>query len=85
VKGQHAKDLSGTLDFLARVQPEVVVCSALGFGAPSNALDEWARSVAEKGIVVFRQDECGAVQGEIRDGRATLRGFANAQTFRSER
>jgi len=81
VKGHHAKDLSGTLDFIARVQPDAVVCSALGYGAQPQPLDEWARSVAEKGIAVFRQDECGAVQGEVRDGHVTLRGFVNAQTF----
>jgi ComEC/Rec2-related protein len=85
VKGQHAKDLSGTLDFIARVQPEAVVCSALGYGAEPRALDEWARSVAEKGIAVFRQDDCGAVQGEVRDGQMALRGFTNAQTFRTRR
>ena len=85
IKGQHAKDLSGTLDFIARVNPEAVVCSALSYGTPPQTLDEWARSVAGKGIAVFRQDECGAVQGEVRDGHLTLRGFANAQTFRTRR
>jgi hypothetical protein len=30
ITGQHARDLSGTLDFLARVHPRAVVCSARG-------------------------------------------------------
>jgi beta-lactamase superfamily II metal-dependent hydrolase len=84
IKGQHAKDLSGTLDFVGRVQLQAVVCSALGYGALPQALDAWAQSIEEKGIAVFRQDQCGAVQGEMRADQIALRGFANGQTLRVE-
>ena len=81
VKGQHSKDFSGTLEFLARVQPAAVICSAPGFGAPAHVLDEWAQRVIAQGIAVFRQDECGAAQVEMRDGEINIRGFGNARTF----
>ncbi len=83
VKGQHAKDVSGTAEFLARVQPQAVVCSALGFGQPPERLDGWERDTAARGIAVFRQDQCGAVHAEMRDGMLELRAFASGQTFRS--
>ena len=83
VKGQHAKDFSGTSEFISRVQPSAIVCSALGFGTTPDALDGWAKTAREKGIAVFRQDECGAAIAEIRDGEIAIRGFANGQTFKS--
>jgi len=83
IKGQHAKDLSGTPDFLARVQPQAVICSGLAFGEPREKLDPWARDAASRGIAVFRQDRTGAVQVEIRDDGFALRGYVNGQTFRS--
>lgn len=83
VKGQHAKDFSGTAELLARVQPSAIVCSSLPFGVPASALDEWAQRVTAQGIVVFRQDECGAAVAEIRDGEISVRGFVNGQTFSS--
>ena len=83
VKGQHAKDFSGTSEFISRVQPSAIVCSALGFGALPDGLDAWTRSITARGIAVFRQDECGAAVAEIRDGEITIRGFANGQIFKS--
>jgi beta-lactamase superfamily II metal-dependent hydrolase len=83
IKGQHAKDISGTLDFLARVQPQAVICSALGYGELPAKLDPWEQNVEQRGIAVFRQDRCGAVQIDIRDHGFELRGFVNGQTFRS--
>lgn len=82
VKGQHARDFSGTAEFLARVQPQAVICCALDFGDASHTLDEWAQDAAARGIVVFRQDQCGAAQIEIRDGAVFVRGYANGQSFR---
>ena len=83
VKGQHIKDFSGTADFIARVAPEAVICSAMKYGIPPATLDDWTRSLRAQGIAVFRQDECGAAQIEIRDGALNIRAFSNAQTFRS--
>jgi competence protein ComEC len=83
VKGWHSKDLSGTPDFLARVQPQAVICSSLEYGDTGSALDRWSRDLAARGITIFRQDRCGAVRIEIRNGIATLRAVATDQTFRS--
>ena len=83
VKGQHAKDFSGTPEFLSLVQPSAVICSAPLYGVLPEAHDEWAKRVEAKSVVVFRQEHCGAAQVEIRDGEINVRGFANAQTFSS--
>ncbi len=83
VKGWHANDLSGTADFLARVQPQVVVCSAPAFGATDEALDQWSREAAARGLTVFRQDHCGAVRSAWRNGLLEVRATANGQTFSS--
>lgn len=79
VKGWHAKDLSGTADFLTRVRPQAVVCSAPEFGDTGAALDRWSREVSARGITVFRQDQCGAVHVEMRDGRLELHAVARPQ------
>lgn len=84
VKGQHSKDFSGTLEFLSRVQPAAVISSAPLYGLRPEEHDEWARKLAEKGIAVFRQEQCGAAQVEIRDGQINVRGFANGQAFHSK-
>jgi len=83
IKGQHAKDLSGTPDFLARVQPQAVICGQLGYGKSPATLDPWVKDLTARGIAVFRQDLSGAVQVELRDDAFTLRGYLNGQTFRS--
>ena len=85
VKGHHSKDTPGGSDFLARVHPQAVVCSAPGFGAAPSALDAWQRAMTARGIAVFRQDRCGAVHAELRDGTFELRGFADGQTFRGRK
>lgn len=83
VKGHHAKDLSGTPDFIARVGPRAIICSGLDFSARTDALDAWEKEVVARGVVLFRQDRCGAVQAEFRDGAIELRAFVGGQTFRS--
>ena len=81
IKGQHAKDLSGTLDFLARVQPHTVICSALGYGQPPEPLDAWEQSVAARGITIFRQDRAGAVHLEIRETGFEIRARMTSQSL----
>ncbi len=83
VKGWHSKDLSGTPDFLARVQPQAVICSAPEFGDSSTVLDAWAGGLAARGVAVFRQDRCGAVRIALRPGDFSLRAVGDGQTFRS--
>lgn len=82
IKGQNARDLSGTLDFLAHVKPQAVVCSPLGYGEPVSKLDAWAADAAAQGITVFRQDRTGAVQVDIRDEGYEARAYLTGQVFR---
>jgi ComEC/Rec2-related protein len=84
VKGHHSRDLSGTPDFIARVQPRAIVCGQLDIAQSRDALDEWTRGVAARGIETFRQDATGAVTIKMSaDGALEVRGFVNGQTFRS--
>ena len=83
IKGQHAKDLSGTTDFLARVRPAAVICTALSYGQAPEILDAWEQTVAPTGCVVFRQDHAGAVQVVIREGGFAIQAQLGGQTFRS--
>ncbi len=83
VKSHHERDLSGTDEFLAHVQPVAAITSALGYGERPEQLDSWSASATARGIAVFRQDRCGAVTIAIRGSAIELRGFVNGQTFRS--
>jgi competence protein ComEC len=83
IKGQHARDLSGTLDFLARVRPRAVVCSALGYGDAPEGLAAWEGSLTAAGVAVFRQDHTGAVSVIIRDGGFAIEARIGGQTLRS--
>ena len=81
IKGRHPADISGTSDFLARVAPRVVICSAPGYAEPVEKLDAWEKEVAAQNIAVFRQDKTGAVQIAIRQDGFTVRAFVTPQTF----
>jgi competence protein ComEC len=84
VKGQHAHDFSGTAEFLARVAPQAVICSQLEPRARTEALDAWEKSIAPRGIAIFRQDRAGAVRIELRaGGEFEIRAFLSGQTLRS--
>ncbi len=83
VKGQHERDFSGTLDFLAAVQPQAIVCGSPGFGETTAALAEWEKKLSERGVALFRQDRVGAVCAKIESGAFEVRTFLGGQTFRS--
>jgi ComEC/Rec2-related protein len=78
IKGQHAKDLSGTADFLAAVQPQVIVSNRPDAFARPN--DEWVHMVTARGITLFLQENSGAVTIELRETGWKARGFVNGQT-----
>jgi len=83
IKGHHSKDLSGTSEFLSRVAPKVVVVSALRYGELPQSLDPWTDDLISRGISVFRQDKCGAVNVKIRDRELVVAGHLIDQRFRS--
>jgi competence protein ComEC len=83
VKGEHARDVSGSVDFLMRVQPLVLVASAPALGKNADDREAWAREVRARGIELFLQEEAGEVRVEIGSAGIHARGFVNGQTFRS--
>jgi competence protein ComEC len=92
VKGQHPSDISGTLDFIDAVAPQVIVCSVpervqslRPVFANAGITDEWARAVAARGIALFRQDQTGAVRIELQPDDFTVRAFLGDQSFRKRK
>ncbi|MDQ3622760.1 MAG: ComEC/Rec2 family competence protein [Verrucomicrobiota bacterium] len=83
VKGRHAKDFSGTLEFLRAIQPRAVITAGLAFGEPSETLDAWTAQVAAEGIRVFRHDQCGAVSVTLDADGFVASGFIGHEIFRS--
>ena len=90
VKGRHASDISGTIDFIEAVAPRAIVTPASARDQPTRFTPEtmrfseaWAEQIAAHGIALFRQDETGAVNIEIARDGFVVRGFANGQIFRS--
>jgi hypothetical protein len=82
--GWHARDLSGTRDFLLQVRPLAIVSSEPPFGVTPEQTGEWEQECREVGAALFRQEVCGAVKVELRDdGEVALRSFLGDQTFRS--
>ncbi len=66
IMGWHDKDFSGTPDFLSKVQPRAVVCSEPPFGTTPDKFAVWSTALEQKGVRVFPQQQCGAVQIELR-------------------
>jgi competence protein ComEC len=83
VKSHHAKDFSGTPDFLARVNPQAVVVGTLDPGRPRTTLDAWVADLRSKGLAVFYQRDCGAAVLRIRDRSVEVNGFVGDQRFTS--
>lgn len=76
VKGWHARDFSGTSDFLLRVQPQAIVCSSLEFGQPPEKFATWAQPITARGIALFPQQHCSAVKIAVsKDGDLEVRGW----------
>ncbi len=62
VKQMHAKDISGTPDFLAAVRPSLIVASSTAFPPEEQIREAWAAQVEALGIRLLRQDRAGAVR-----------------------
>ncbi len=84
VSGWHSRDISGTPDFLSRVNPVTAVCSLPPFGTPAERMAEWEKNVHALGAESFQQVRCGAVRIEMRQGNGlTVQTYLDSQTFRS--
>ncbi len=61
IKGQHQTGVSGSAEFLACVQPHLIVATSPEFPENERVKDDWAQTVTDRGIHLFRQDKTGAV------------------------
>lgn len=79
VIGRHGDDLFATEDFLAAVQPRVIILAArdpFGDSAGEESLRERLKST---GAEIFDQELCGAVVIILQDRHAEVQGFLNGQ------
>ena len=83
IKGQHYTGDSGSPAFLDAVQPKLIVATSRDFPARERISDEWASSLEDCGITLYRQDQTGAVHLEFfqQEWRATP--FIGQTVFRS--
>mgnify|MGYP003693879517 CR=1 FL=1 len=84
IKGQHNSGQSGSSHFLDAVQPKVIVATSCDFPEHERIRDDWAQMVRDRNIMLFRQDETGAVSLKFFQRGWTATGFINHETFRSD-
>jgi competence protein ComEC len=84
VKGQHHSGQSGSSQFLDAVQPKVIIATSRDFPEHERIPDDWAQMVRDRNIILFRQDETGAVNLKFFQHGWTATGFINHETFRSD-
>ena len=75
VLGRHKEDLLATEEFLAAVQPRIVILAPRDPFRDGGDEPGLRRRLAASGAVLFDQDECGAVTATFHRGQAEVRGF----------
>jgi competence protein ComEC len=85
IKGQHHEGSSGTLDFIAAVQPRIIISTSRESPIAEKLRDEWTSEIAARDIKLFRQDETGAVAIDIRPDEWTARSYLTGEVFRSSK
>lgn len=83
IKGQHHSGESGSREFLDAVQPQLIIATSVDFPERERIPDDWAQTVRDRGITLFRQDETGAVRLEFFENEFRASGFVDQETFRS--
>ena len=83
IKGRHPSDLSGTRDFIAAVQPRVIVCASAGFASKTTGDEAWMHDYQAQEIEWFAQDSTGAVQIEMDADQYRVKAFLGNQIFLS--
>lgn len=83
IKGQHHSGVSGSDEFLDRVQPQAIVATSRDFPDSERIKPEWADRVRARGIKLFRQDETGAVQLRFFRDRWEATAYVTSETFSS--
>ena len=83
IKGQHQSGQSGSAQFLAAVQPRLIVATASDFPWQERVDEEWSAGVCARGIKLFRQNETGAVTLRFSRYGWEARSYMTGETFRS--
>jgi beta-lactamase superfamily II metal-dependent hydrolase len=77
VRGNHAREVTGTDAFVEAVNPGLIVVSGASFGQDSQGTRRWAEHWRARGKAVWLQQETGAIEGwggTERRARAFLNG-----------
>ncbi|MGZ4985650.1 MAG: ComEC/Rec2 family competence protein, partial [Chthoniobacterales bacterium] len=83
IKGQHHSGVSGTAEFLDAVQPQLIIASSVPFPDSELVKEDWAQTVAARGIRLMRQDETGAISLRFFRDRWEAKPYLRAETLRS--
>ena len=81
VFGRHGEDLFATTEFLAAVQPRIIVLAPLDPFRDGKDEPALRARLAATGAEIFDQDQCGAVIVDYDKTRTHLRGFLNGQAI----
>ncbi len=65
IKGWHAEEISGLIEFLDRVRPLAVVTTHHDFPAREGFTEAWRKELRSRGIALFNLTEIGAVEIEL--------------------
>lgn len=63
IRGSHGRELTGSEDFVKAVNPKVIIVAGSRFHKNPAPLEAWTQKWREQGVAVWRQEECGAVEG----------------------
>lgn len=80
VLGRHGNDVFATEEFLAAVQPRVIVLAAADPFRDGRDEPALRTRLATTGAEIFHQENCGAVTVTFRATHAEVRGFLDART-----
>ncbi|MEP7078717.1 MAG: hypothetical protein ABI795_06770, partial [Chthoniobacterales bacterium] len=85
VKGQHHTGVSGSAEFLERVQPTAIIASSVPFPQNETVRDEWETALTARHIKLFRQDRTGAVTLRFFRDHWEAKPYLERETFRSDK
>ncbi|HVF70696.1 MAG TPA: ComEC/Rec2 family competence protein [Chthoniobacterales bacterium] len=84
IKGQHHSGVSGSDEFLRRVQPDAIVATSRDFPESERIKPDWAEALQARNIKLLRQDQTGAVQLRFTRDRWESTSYVTGEIFRSD-
>ena len=84
IKGQHHSGVSGSPQFLERVQPAAIVATSRDFPESERIKPEWVEEINARKIKLIRQDETGAVQLRFYPDRWESTSYVTGEVFCSD-